>query len=153
MENITSWHERDNTNSACERIIIPDSCQATDFLLQSLTKLMSRIEINAGNMQSNLEKMGQLVFSEHVLLALVRKGMTREEGYKICQRNAARCWDDGVSFRQSLEQDADVTRLLAAEELAECFDLEHVRFYNDRDWPCYWNGHFSNSKGRSQCSA
>lgn len=125
MENITSWHERDNTNSACERIIIPDSCLATDFLLQSLTRLMTRLEINTDNMQANLEKMGQLVFSEHVLLALVQKGMTREEGYKVCQRNAARCWDDGVSFRQALEQDADVQRLLSTEELAECFDLEH----------------------------
>lgn len=125
MENITSWHERDNTNSACERVIIPDSCLATDFLLQSLTKLMGRLEINTGNMQANLEKMGQLVFSEHVLLALVQKGMTREDGYKVCQRNAARCWDDGVSFRQALEQDPDVCKLLSTEELAECFDLEH----------------------------
>ncbi|MEN6522020.1 MAG: adenylosuccinate lyase [Armatimonadota bacterium] len=125
MENITSWHERDNTNSACERIIIPDSCQATDFLLQSLTKLMTRLEINTENMQKNLTKMGQLVFSEHVLLALVKKGMTREEGYKVCQRNAAKCWDEGVSFREALEQDEDVKRLLSAEELAECFNLEH----------------------------
>jgi adenylosuccinate lyase len=125
MENITSWHERDNTNSACERIIIPDSCQATDFLLQSLTRLMTRLEINTDNMQANLEKMGQLVFSEHVLLALVQKGMTREEGYKVCQRNAAKCWDDGVSFRQALEQDGDVQRLLSGCELGECFNLEH----------------------------
>lgn len=125
MENVTSWHERDNTNSACERIIIPDSCQATDFLLQSLTKLMTRLEINTENMQKNLTKMGQLVFSEHVLLALVKKGMTREEGYKVCQRNAAKCWDEGVSFRQALEKDEDVKRLLSDEELAKCFDLEH----------------------------
>lgn len=125
MENITSWHERDNTNSACERVIIPDSCLATDFLLQSLTKLMSRLEINTDNMQANLEKMGQLVFSEHVLLALVQKGVTREDGYKICQRNAAKCWDDGVSFRQALEQDEAVCSVLSSEELGECFDLVH----------------------------
>lgn len=125
MENITSWHERDNTNSACERVIIPDSCLAADFLLQSLTKLMGRLEINTDNMKTNLEKMGQLVFSEHVLLALVQKGMTREEGYKVCQKSAAKCWDDGVSFRQALEKDADVTRLLSNGELAECFNLEH----------------------------
>jgi len=125
MENITSWHERDNTNSACERIIIPDSCLATDFLLQSLTKLMSRLEINVDNMRTNLEKMGQLVFSEHVLLSLVKRGMTREDAYKVCQRNAAKCWDDGVSFREALEQDADIRKLLSTEELAECFDLKH----------------------------
>jgi len=125
MENVTSWHERDNTNSAVERIIIPDSCLATDFMLQSLARLMSRLEINTGNMRANLEKMGQLVFSEHVLLALIEKGLTREEAYKICQRNAAKCWDEGVSFRQALEQDEDVTRLLSSSELGECFDLEH----------------------------
>jgi adenylosuccinate lyase len=125
MENVTSWHERDNTNSACERIIIPDSCLALDFILQSLTKLMGRLEINTDNMQRNLRKMGQLVFSEHVLLALVQKGMTREEGYKVCQRNAAKVWDAGVSFREALDQDPDVTRLLTKEELDECFNLEH----------------------------
>lgn len=125
MENITSWHERDNTNSACERVIIPDSCLATDFLLQSLTKLMSRLEINTDNMRRNLEKMGLLVFSEHVLLALVEKGMTREDAYKMCQRNCAKCWDENVSFREALERDSDVTALLSKSELAECFDLEH----------------------------
>lgn len=125
MENITSWHERDNTNSAVERVIIPDSCLGLDFMIQSFTKLMARLEINTGNMQRNLEMMGQLVFSEHVLLALVQKGMTREEGYKVCQRNAAKCWDDDMSFREALEQDPDVQRLLSKDELDECFNLEH----------------------------
>ena len=125
MENIVSWHERDLTNSAAERIIIPDNCYATDFMLQSLTKLLDRLEINSGNMTRNLEMMGQLVFSEHILLALIQKGMTREEGYKVAQRNAAKCWDDNVSFRQALEQDEDVKRLLNQEELDECFNLEH----------------------------
>jgi adenylosuccinate lyase len=125
MENITSWHERDNTNSAVERVIIPDSCLATDFMLQSLAKLMSRLEINTDNMRANLEKMGQLVYSEHALLALIEKGMTREEAYNVCQRNAAKCWDEGISFRQALERDSDVARLLSEDELSECFDLEH----------------------------
>lgn len=125
MENIVSWHERDLTNSAAERIIIPDSCLATDFMLQSLAKLMDRLEVNQGNMKRNLEMMGQLVFSEHVLLALIQKGMTREEGYKVAQRNAAKCWDENLSFREALERDPDVQRLLSKEDLDECFDLEH----------------------------
>ena len=125
LENVTSWHERDMTNSAAERIIIPDSFLATDFMLRSLTKLLDRMEINVDRMKRNLEMMGQLVFSEHVLLALIRKGMSRDEGYKVCQRNAARCWDEGVSFRQALEQDHDVTSRLTPAELDECFDLEH----------------------------
>jgi len=125
MENIVSWHERDLTNSAAERIIIPDSCLGVDFMLQSLTKLLDRLEVNTENMKHNLEMMGQLVFSEHVLLALVKKGMTREEGYKVCQRSAAKHWDDNVSFRQALEHDQDVQRLLTKEDLDDCFDLEH----------------------------
>ncbi|MDO8682602.1 MAG: adenylosuccinate lyase [Armatimonadota bacterium] len=125
MENIVSWHERDLTNSAAERIIIPDSCLAVDFMLQSLTTLFSRLEVNVDNMKRNLEMMGQLVFSEHVFLALIQKGMTRDEGYKVCQRNAAKCWDKNIPFRQALEQDDDVTSRLSKEELDECFDLEH----------------------------
>ncbi len=125
MENVVSWHERDLTNSAAERIILPDSCFAVDFMLNSFTKLLDRLEINSDNMKRNLEMMGQLVFSEHVLLSLVKKGMTREEGYKVCQRNAAKCWDDNVSFREALEQDADVQRLLTKNDLDGCFDLKH----------------------------
>lgn len=125
MENVTSWHERDLTNSAAERIIIPDSCLAVDFMLNSLAKLLDRLEVNADRMQKNLEMMGQLVFSEHVLLALIQKGMTRDEGYKVCQRNAAKCWDENVSFRAALESDPDVTSRLSPTELDECFDLEH----------------------------
>lgn len=125
MENIVSWHERDLTNSAAERIVIPDSFLAVDFMLQSLTKLMDRLEVNVDNMKRNLEMMGQLVFSEHVLLALIQKGLTREEGYKVCQRNAARCWDEHIPFRQALEQDPDVQRLLTPADLDACFDLQH----------------------------
>lgn len=125
MENIVSWHERDLTNSAAERIVIPDSFLATDFMLNSLAKLLDRLEVNKDRMQKNLEMMGQLVFSEHVLLALIQKGMTRDEGYKVCQRNAAKCWDENVSFRAALDQDPDVQRLLTGQELDECFNLKH----------------------------
>jgi adenylosuccinate lyase len=69
--------------------------------------------------------MGQLDFSEHVLLALIQKGLTRDEGYKVCQRNAAKCWDENVSFREALEQEPDVQRLLSKEDLDDCFDLQH----------------------------
>lgn len=125
MENIVSWHERDLTNSAAERIVIPDSFYAVDFMLNSLARLMDRLEVRQENMTRNLEMMGQLVFSEHVLLALIMKGMTREEGYKVCQRNAAKCWDDNVSFREALEQDPDIQHRLSKDDLDECFNLEH----------------------------
>lgn len=125
MENVVSWHERDLTNSSAERVIMPDSCIAIDFMLNSLTKLLSRLEIKADNMNKNLEMMGQMVFSEHVLLTLVNKGMTREEGYKVAQRNAARCWDEGITFREALENDPDVKRLLTKEDIDNCFDINH----------------------------
>ena len=125
LENVVSWHERDLTNSAAERIIIPDTFFAVDFMLQSLTKLLDRLEINQENMKRNLEMMGQLVFSEHVLLALIQKGMTREEGYKVCQHNAAEYWDEYASFSEALERDPDVQRLLNSHELDDCFDLQH----------------------------
>ncbi len=125
MENIVSWHERDLTNSAAERIIIPDSCLAVDFMLNSLAKLLDRLEVNVDRMQKNLEMMGQLVFSEHVLLALILKGMTRDDGYKVCQRSAAKCWDENVSFREALEKDPDVTSRMTKAELDECFNLKH----------------------------
>lgn len=125
MENIVSWHERDLTNSAAERIIIPDSFLATDFMLNSLAKLLDKLEVNKDRMRQNLEMMGQLVFSEHVLLALIQRGMTRDDAYKVCQRNAAKCWDENVSYRTALAQDPDVTSRLTEDELDECFNLQH----------------------------
>ncbi|MDH7600578.1 MAG: adenylosuccinate lyase [Armatimonadota bacterium] len=125
LENVTSWHERDLTNSSAERIIIPDTFLAVDFMLQSLSTLLSKLEVRTEKMKQNLEMMGQLVFSEHVLLALVRKGMHREEAYKVCQRAASKCWDVGISFREALEQEPEVTSRLSSEELDECFDLQH----------------------------
>lgn len=125
MENITSWHERDNTNSACERVIFADSFSALDFMLTSFNKLMNKLEIKKDNMARNLTHMGQLVFSEHVLLALIRFGLTREEGYKIVQKNAANTWDKNISFRESLEQDEKVMSVIPKDELDKCFDLDH----------------------------
>lgn len=125
MENIVSWHERDLTNSAAERVVMPDSCLAVDFMLTSLAKLLDKLELRSDNMKRNLEMMGQLVFSEHVLLSLINKGMTRDEGYKVAQRNAAKCWDEGISFRQALEKDPDVQARLSSGDLDNCFDLEH----------------------------
>lgn len=125
LENVVSWHERDLTNSAAERVVIPDTFLATDFMLNSLAKLLDRLEVNKDRMQKNLEMTGQLVFSEHVLLALIQKGMTRDDAYKVCQRSAAKCWDENVSFREALDQDPDVTSRLSDTELDECFNLEH----------------------------
>ena len=124
MENVVSWHERDNTNSACERIIIPDSCLALDFMLQSFARLMSRLEINADNMMRNLKQMGGLVFSERIMLKMVEKGMSKEDAYVTVQENAAKAWEGG-SFRDALASDERVKSLLTEQELDEIFDYQH----------------------------
>lgn len=124
MENVVSWHERDNTNSAAERVIIPDSCLALDFILQSFAKLMSRLEINVDNMKADLEKMGGLVFSERIMLKMVEKGMSKDDAYVAVQQNGAKAWA-GENFRDALESDERVTSVVSKEELAEIFDYKH----------------------------
>ena len=124
LENITSWHERDLANSAAERIIIPDCCLAVDFMLRTFMKLIQKLVVLPENMKRNLETMGGLVCSEQVMLALIAKGMSREEAYKVAQRNAAKAWE-GRNFRSALEADEDVRSRLSKEELDECFDIEY----------------------------
>ena len=124
MEDVVSWHERDNTNSAAERVIIPDSCLALDFMIQSFTKLMSRLEVNADNMKRNLEKMGGLVFSERVMLTMVEKGTSKDNAYVIVQENGAKAWA-GEDFRTALESDPRVSSILTKSELDEIFDYQH----------------------------
>ena len=124
MENVVSWHERDNTNSAAERVIIPDSCLALDFMIQSFTKLMSRLEVNVENMKRNLEKMGGLVFSERIMLKMVEKGMSKDDAYVIVQENGAKAWA-GEDFRTALESDLRVSSILTKSELDEIFDYQH----------------------------
>ncbi len=124
MENVVSWHERDNTNSAAERVIIPDCCLTLDFMIQSFAKLMSRLEINADNMKADLEKMGGLVFSERIMLKMVENGMEKDDAYVIVQENGAKAWA-GQDFREALTSDERVTAVLSADELGEIFDYQH----------------------------
>lgn len=124
LENMTSWHERDLTNSSCERIIIPDSCMLTDYLLHSFTRVVEGMVVYPENMKRNLEQMGGLVFSERIMLKLVEKGLSREEGYVIVQENAAKAWA-GEDFRTALESDPRVSSILPKEELAEIFNYQH----------------------------
>ncbi|MHB0913339.1 MAG: adenylosuccinate lyase [Armatimonadota bacterium] len=124
LENITTWHERDLTNSSVERIILPDSCILTDYLLNTFTRVVERLVVYPENMMRNLEQMGGLVFSERIMLKLVEKGLSREEGYTIVQENAAKAWE-GQNFRTAIETDERVTSVLGKEELADIFDFKH----------------------------
>lgn len=124
LESVATWHERDLTNSSLERIVFPDSCQLADFMLGRLTAILSGLQVFPANMAANLRKMGDLVFSEHVMIALIGAGMSREEAYKVAQRNAAKAWD-GQDFKACVSTDPDVCSRLSEEQLAEIFSLDH----------------------------
>lgn len=124
LESVATWHERDLTNSSLERIVFPDSCHLADFMLNRLTTILGGLHVFPERMMENLRKMGDLVFSEHVMIALIAKGMSREAAYKVAQRNAAKAWD-GEDFKTSVAADEDVTTRLTPEEVEELFSLEH----------------------------
>jgi adenylosuccinate lyase len=124
LENIATWHERDLSNSSVERIILPDASILVDWMLWKLTDILDHLVVFPENMQRNLQRFGGLVFSEHVMLALVSKGLSREQAYKLVQRHAAKAWE-GADFQRSLHEDEEVRRVLSAEEIDRCFDLQH----------------------------
>lgn len=124
LESVATWHERDLTNSSIERIIFPDSCFLADFMLNRLTTILSGLQVFEDRMAENLRKMGDLVFSEHVMIAMINSGMSREAAYKVAQRNAAKAWD-GTDFKTSVSEDPDVKERLTAEQIEQIFSLEH----------------------------
>ena len=105
MENMPLWHERDISHSSVERVIGPDSTILIHYMLKKMTSMMDRLIVYPENMMRNLEKTGGLIFSQSVLLALVRKGITREEAYKLVQKNAMQSWDQGKDFLTLLKKD------------------------------------------------
>jgi adenylosuccinate lyase len=125
MENVALWHERDISHSSVERMIGPDATITLDFALNRLADLIEKLVVYPENMKRNLEMFGGLVHSERVLLALARKGMAREDAYRLVQRNAMKTWDAGADFQKSLEADPDVGKLLTKQDIAACFDLGH----------------------------
>jgi adenylosuccinate lyase len=124
LESVATWHERDLTNSSLERVVFPDSCQLLDFMLNRMTSILSGLVVFPENMMANLRKMGDLVFSEHVMVALIAKGLAREDAYKVAQRNAAKAWE-GEDFKSAVASDPDVLANLTANEVEQLFSLEH----------------------------
>lgn len=124
LESVATWHERDLTNSSLERIVFPDSCYLADFMIQRLTSILSGLQVFPENMAANLRKMGDLVFSEHVMIALIGTGMAREDAYKVAQRNAAKAWE-GADFKESVYEDEAVKERLTQAQLDEVFSLDH----------------------------
>jgi len=123
MENVTLWHERDITHSSVERIIIPDSTIALDYISSRMTAIIENLCVYPDRMLENIQKTNGLVFSQAILLALARKGVTRETAYRYVQRNAMKVWESNGSFQETLLQDKDIRCFLSEEEVRECFDL------------------------------
>jgi len=124
MENIPLWHERDISHSSVERVIGPDSTILIHYMLKKMTKLMDGLIVYPENMMRNLEQTGGLIYSQSVLLALVRKGITREEAYKLVQKNAMQSWTTGKDFLKLLKKDKDIKKLLSVAEIDETFKLK-----------------------------
>jgi adenylosuccinate lyase len=132
MENVALWHERDITHSSVERVIVPDSCIVLDYMLTQFTNIVDKLLVYPENMRRNLDRTNGLVFSQEVLLALTKKGMKREEAYRIVQERAMKVWENGSDFRELIKGNEDVSRLLSDSELNELFDpkrsLKHIDY-------------------------
>jgi adenylosuccinate lyase len=125
LENIPLWHERDISHSSVERVVLPDSTILCDYMLGRLTGILRGLHVYPGNMQSNLRKTRGLVFSQAVLLALTRAGLSREDAYRIVQTHAMEVWKGKDALRDRLAGDAKVLEALSLEELDACFEPEH----------------------------
>jgi adenylosuccinate lyase len=123
LENVALWHERDISHSAVERVNAPDATIAIDFALARATQVVEKLVVYPEAMQRNLDRLGGLVHSQRVLLALTQAGMSREDAYKAVQRNAMRVWEQGGDFQAGLAADPEVARHLKPEALAAFFDL------------------------------
>jgi len=123
LENVALWHERDISHSSVERMIGPDATVTLDFALARLTGVVDKLVVYPDRMQANMDKFRGLVHSQRVLLALTQKGVSREDAYRLVQRNAMRVWEDGADFQQELMADAEVRAALSEDEIAEKFDI------------------------------
>ncbi|WP_454916744.1 adenylosuccinate lyase [Xanthobacter sediminis] len=123
LENVALWHERDISHSSVERMIGPDATVTLDFALSRLTSVMDKLVVHTDNMQKNMDKLGGLIHSQRVLLALTQKGASREDSYRLVQRNAMKVWRGEGDFRTFLLDDPDVRKYLTEADINEKFDL------------------------------
>ncbi len=131
LENVALWHERDISHSSVERTIGPDTTITLDFALHRLAGVVEKLVIYPDNMLANMNKFRGLVMSQRVLLALTQAGVTREDAYRLVQRNAMKVWEKGADFQTELLADDDVTAALSAKDIAEKFDLGYHTKYVD----------------------
>ncbi|MGV8073956.1 MAG: adenylosuccinate lyase [Syntrophobacteraceae bacterium] len=125
MENVALWHERDISHSSVERIIGPDSTILLDYMLARLTRVLDKLLVYPENMFKNLEMTGGLMFSQQVMLALTEKGVSREDAYRIVQRNAMKVWSEGGQLKEMIDKDPEIKAHLSSEKIDEIFDLRY----------------------------
>ena len=131
LENVALWGERDISHSSAERIIFPDSCLALDYILGIFTRIIRDLRVFPDRMWANLESSRGLIFSQQVLLALVDRGLPREDAYQIVQRNAALSWDRNEDFRVLVKSDQEALAYLSSQELDQIFDYGYYTRYVD----------------------
>jgi len=125
IENIALWHERDISHSSVERIIIPDSTVLIDYMLNTMIDIVEHLTVYPENMKKNLYKTGGLIFSQRVMIELIKRGMSREQAYRIVQKNAMLTWKEGKDFKDLLLGDKDVMKTLTRHQVNGCFDLDY----------------------------
>ena len=130
LENVALWHERDISHSSAERLILPDSCLALDYILDLFTQIINGLRVYPERMRHNVESTKGLIFSQRLMLALVEKGLARDKAYKLVQEYAMRAWDDGLDFQELVKSDSDVASYLSTKDLDNLFDygyyLRHI---------------------------
>jgi adenylosuccinate lyase len=130
LDNVALWHERDISHSSAERVIVPDACIALDYMLDLFTYIVSEMTVYPERMKENMEASYGLVFSQRVMLALIEKGMLRQDAYKVVQANAMKAWDERQPYLEFLLEDPAVSSRISRDELASLFDygwyLRHV---------------------------
>ena len=138
MENVALWHERDISHSSAERIIIPDACTLLHYMLHLFNEVMDGLQVDEERMRTNLKMTGGLIFSQRILLALIDKGVGRQEAYKMVQRNAKKVWSmssrgavEGQALIEFLNNDEEVMQYLSPNELAELTDTDYYVRYID----------------------
>ena len=126
LESVQTWHERDIAQSSVERVALPDASCVVDFALAEIKDIVERLVVYPERMRTNLDRSFGLYFSQHVLLALIDAGLSRDEAYRIVQRNAMTTWEQRRPFVDVLREDAEVRASLSDERLAACFDLKRA---------------------------
>tara|TARA_Y100000996_G_scaffold414707_1_gene406419 strand:+ start:7547 stop:8836 length:1290 start_codon:yes stop_codon:yes gene_type:complete len=131
MENVALWGERDISHSSTERIILPDSCLALDYIIDLLRSVIQDLVIHKDRMLENMELTKGLLFSQRIMLLLVEKGISREDAYKIVQENSMKTWDYGNDFRDLISSDIRVQNVLTSNEIKKIFNYENYTKYID----------------------